>query len=387
MIDTLRAGGAEQLVLTTVKHLNGSGIESGVVALFPPLDLQRELERCGVPVYCLGLRGRLDFWRGAVNLARLLRRCRADIVHTHLSYANLYGRIAAFLARVPVVVTSLHFCEYSNENLRRPTVRLRILADRLTGRRMNSLFIAVSNAVRDDYRRHLGLEEIEVLHNYVDIQEFVPPSREARQRMRGALGLADDDFVVVTVGRLHPEKGQEYVVRAMPQVQAAIPRARLLLVGEGPDEARLRAIAAEEGLADVMTFLGSRRDIGKVLAASDVFVFPSIVEALGIALLEAMATGRPVVASGREGILEIVDHGENGLLVEPGDSGQLALAVIRLYENPTLAASLAARARETVAKRFSTEVGIPRIEAIYRRLAARDGADIATRRDLPKGAA
>jgi glycosyltransferase involved in cell wall biosynthesis len=371
VIDTLRPGGAEQLLLTNVRHLPKSRFESVVVALFPPLDLQAELAQCGVRVHCLGMRGRLDWWRGVVGLARLLRRHRIDAVHTHLACANIYGRLAAWLARVPAVVTTLHFCEYSNMDTARLRSRIRLAVDRVTSQRINSLFLAVSRAVMEDYRPFLRMQNVEVLYNSVDPDEFAPASDDVRQAARRALSLGERDFVLINVARLHREKGQEYLIRAMRGLSPSIPRARLVLVGDGPAEEYFRSVAREEGLKDEVTLLGSRRDIARLLAAADLFVFPSVAEGLGIALLEAMAMGKPVLATRVEGIKEVLEDGVNGLLVEPRDPSALAEAVLKLHADPMLRQALGAQARATVIERFSTGVGVRRLEAIYAGLAGR----------------
>ncbi|MBI5570932.1 MAG: glycosyltransferase [Desulfomonile tiedjei] len=369
VIDTLRPGGAEQMLLTNVRHLPKSRFESVVVALFPPLDLKADLMQCDVPVHCLGMRGRLDWRRGVLGLARLLRDERIDIVHTHLSCANIYGRIAAWLARVPVVVTTLHFCEYSNMDMARLRSRIRLAVDRFTSQRINSLFLAVSTAVMEDYRSFLRIQRVEVLYNSVDPDVFAPPSDVMRQAARRALALDEQDFVLINVARLHREKGQEYLIRATRGLIPSIPRIRLFLVGDGPAEEYFRTVAREEGLKDEVTLLGSRRDIVRVLAAADLFVFPSVAEGLGIALLEAMAMEKPVVATRAEGIKEVLEDGANGLLVEPCDPSALAEVVRKLHADPILRKTLGAKARATVVERFSTGVGVRRLEAIYAGLA------------------
>jgi len=370
LIETLGPGGAEHLLHTTIKHLNPDRFQSVVVALSPPLDLRKDLERVGVPVHCLNMRGHFDWRRGVLALNRLLRSYRIQMIHTHLFYANFYGRIASLFASVPVVVSSLHNADYSNENKRSFGFILRKLADILTARLINSLFIAVSEAVREDYRRHFGLKNIEVLYNWIDIEELVAQDREASGQVKSEFGFAIGDFVLINVAKLRQEqKGQQYLIQAMCEIKAVIPQARLLLVGDGPDRAALQELSRSLGLEGFVVFAGKRRDIAQLLAMADIFVFPSVYEGFGIALVEAMAMGKSVIASRVEGILEIVTHEISGLLIEPHSSKEIANAAIRLYRDSPLKARLEERAKKTAFERFSAKTGISRLEGIYTSLA------------------
>jgi glycosyltransferase involved in cell wall biosynthesis len=304
--------------------------------------------------------------RSVVALVGLLRRYRVDVVHTHLFFANVCGRLAAWAGGVPAVVTSVHNADYANEDTGRWRFKLRKLSDMMTAQWMNSAVLAVSEAVREDCRRHLGLRNVEVLHNWIDADEFTAVDEEAMLAARREFGFSRDDWVLINVAKLRrQQKGQQYLIHAMPEIAAVIPRARLLLVGEGPDGTPLQELARNLGLEGIIVFAGQRRDIPDLLAMADVFVFPSVYEGFGIALVEAMAMAKPVVASRLEGILEIVTDGVDGLLVEPRSPQAIARAVIRLYNDGALTARLGAAASRTVRERFSVKVGISRLETIY----------------------
>ncbi len=365
VVDSLRPGGAERLIVTTVKHLDRGRFTPVVVALAPPLDLRDELVQLGVMVEHLGMRGPLDVRRGVFALARVLRRHGADIVHTHLRFANVHGRLAAALARAPHVVTSLHHLDYTHWPARGWRGRLWKTIDRLTARTINDAFIAVSSAVREDYRRHFGLREVALIHNYVEARPDVTVDADAAARGRREFGWSADDFVLLDVARLAPEKGQRDLVQALPRILAEVPEARLLLAGDGPDREPLRRRAAELGVATRVAFAGDRHDVDALLAMADVFVFPSVAEGLGIALMEAMRAGRPVVSCAVDGIPEVVSDGVDGLLVPPARPEALADAIVRLHRDPELRQRLAARGRETVAARFVAEGGVARLESFY----------------------
>jgi glycosyltransferase involved in cell wall biosynthesis len=151
----------------------------------------------------------------------------------------------------------------------------------------------------------------------------------------------------------------------MCEIKAMIPQARLLLVGDGPDRENLEGLSRSLGLEGIVVFAGQRRDIARLLAMADLFVFPSVYEGFGIALVEAMAMGKPVVASRVEGILEIVTHEVSGLLIEPHSPQEIVNAVIRLHRDSSLRERLGEQARKTSLERFGVKAGISRLEAIY----------------------
>jgi glycosyltransferase involved in cell wall biosynthesis len=370
VIDALSRGGAERLVLTTVTHLDASRYESVVVVLSPLLALRPEFEALGVPVHEAFFGRPVDSLRVVARLVGLMRRYRPDIVHTHLPWANALGRVASAIARVPRVVTTLHATEHAHWSPVSWRARLRKIVDRFGARHINAAIVAVSSAVRDDYRTYLGLDNVHVIYNYVDPAAFMPLSRVEIEDGRGALGWIPDDFVLVSVGRLSWEKGQASLIRALPEIAAAVPNVRLLVVGVGPQLEQLQQLAAELGVAGRVAFTGSRPFVERLLGLADVFVFPSLSEGLGIALLEAMAMGLPVVASSTEGIMEVATDGADALLVPPGEPAAIAAAVVRLHADRAFACRLGEQARKTVAARFSVDRGVSRLDDLYQRLVA-----------------
>lgn len=368
LIDTLRPGGAERLIVTTVAHLDPGRFTAVVVALAKPLDLQDELERLGITVHHLDLKNRRQWWRGVRDVARLLARHRVDILHTHLRFSNVYGRLAALIAGTPAVVTSLHHLDYTYWPATRWRQRGWKALDRATARFVNKGFIAVSAAVRDDYTHHFGIAGIDVLHNYLDVAGFAPTIGADPGERRAEFGWSNKDFVLVTVARLAREKGQRHLLHAMAAVVRSVPEVRLLLVGEGPDEGDLRRLVAGLGLEGAVAFAGNRSDVPALLAMADVFVFPSVSEGLGIAVMEAMAAARPVVASRADGIQELVTDGADGLLVPPANPEALAHAVVALHGDPERRRRLGEAARRTAIERFDARAGVRRLEAFYTRL-------------------
>jgi glycosyltransferase involved in cell wall biosynthesis len=371
VIESLRPGGAEALLLTSLRHLDRERIASEVVALWAPLDIAPDIEALGIPVHCLGLTGRAQWWRAIPQLIALCRRLRPDIVHTHLRWGNLYGRLAAAGGGVPAIVSTLHNLDYSFWPPRTWRSKLVHAVDAISARRLGTRFVAVSAAVREDYHACLGIDvdRVEVIHNYV---ENLGPAaaRATSAEVRAEFGWTLKDFVLLTIGRLAPEKAQAHIVAAMPAILAAMPEARLLIVGDGPEESQLRAQIRQLRLEDVVSLPGMRRDVPRLLGAADLFVFPSIAEGFGMAAVEAMAAEVPVIVSRARALAEVVDDEVTGLVVSTEIPHVFTAAVLRLHGDASLRRRLATQARAAVLTRFTVDTGVRRLEAFYEGLRA-----------------
>ncbi len=215
---------------------------------------------------------------------------------------------------------------------------------------------------------------ISVLYNGVDISHFTPVPGIGCD-VRRELGLRCEDLVVGTVGRLSPEKGGvDLLIRAVKSLCLEYPHARLLIVGDGPMRPELEKVAAHTGL-DAL-FAGTRNDIPRLLSAMDIFVLPSLREAMPIALLEAMAMRLPVVATLVGGVPEIVEDGKTGLLVPPDDESVLALALNKLASSPKLMSELAAAGQKHVQLNFTLDSMVAHVEQLYETLMAEKAVDV-----------
>ena len=292
---------------------------------------------------------------GMLRLARLLRRERADLVHTHtLAAANTLARLAGRLARVPVV-SHLHI-----ENHFRPTTRFLLAGLDNATARLAAALVAVSEDTRRAYERQGYPRRIRVVYNGVD------PSPADANGLREELRIPDDAPLVVEVGRLADVKGQRELLEAV----ADLPSARAVFVGDdlerGGEYAReLERHAAELGVSDRVVFAGQRDDAARVLAAADVLALPSWTEGLPLVVLEAMAQGRPVVATPVGGTPELVADGETGLLVPPRDPRALADALTRILRDPELRRRMGEAGRRRVEERFSAARMAQEVLAIY----------------------
>jgi glycosyltransferase involved in cell wall biosynthesis len=298
---------------------------------------------------------------------------RPDVVHCWLLFANLVGSIAARLVGVPLVITSIRNIQsqvvynYYHEprwqrTLERATVPL------ATG------IIANSASVALDYRTFAGApaEKVITVPNGVDGNALSPITPGERGKLRRTLGLNDGDLVVGTVARLAKEKDFETFLRAIEIARRRLPL-RVIIAGEGPLRAHLESFAADRGLADVVQFLGGRKDVVALIQCYDVFLLTSIIEGMPNVVMESQLLGVPVVATKAGGTVDLIRDGETGLLAPVGDHEQLASGIVRLFTETGLRDRISLRARDQIRNNYTVEQFVARTEDVYRRLTSKDG--------------
>jgi glycosyltransferase involved in cell wall biosynthesis len=365
LIDKLQRAGAQVHLDQLTRHLDPGEFSVAVCCLMRGGPVAEGMRERGLPVDVLGLTTIYGprAWLALAKLARRLRRHRVNIVHTYLISANIFGTLAARLARGPAVVTTRRDVGISRN------WRLRLaeewvinpLADRVT---VNSE--AVAEAARRE--RNLGEDKLTLIPNGVDVGAL-DPARYPRDAIRREWGLGPDDLGVGAVGHLSPVKGHADLVDAAVRVCTEQPRTRFFLIGDGPLRHALEARARSLGIGDRVTITGVREDVARCVAMLDVVVLPSHSEGMSNALLEAMALGRPVVATHVAGNAELVQDGVSGRLVAVGAPEALAKAVLNLLADPETARRLGCEARRQVADRFPLERVVARHQALYRSLA------------------
>jgi glycosyltransferase involved in cell wall biosynthesis len=304
-----------------------------------------------------------------------MRAGQYDLVHTHLTFANVYGRLAARVVGLPAT-TTFHNTDYEPEVMVETAVRPWKLAPYRLAERLTAVrgwpVVAVSQFVADSVHRRLGYarDAIEVIYNGIAPASWQEVSDADRAAARHALGVPVDAQVVLQVGRLSAQKGQLQTLEAARRLRDRR-RMRFILVGDGPLRAELEAAIAAAELGASVSLAGGRADVRTFLSAADLFVFPSRHEGLGIAVLEAMAAGLAVVACRTGPLPEIVTDGETGVLVPSGDVDALARAVDGLLSDPARARAMGRRGREEVIRRFSIATAALRHAAFYTRVLGR----------------
>jgi glycosyltransferase involved in cell wall biosynthesis len=369
VVDHLQFGGVQTHLVQLLSRLDRRRFAPAVCALKAHGELRPAVEQMGVPVLDGGL-GRSLMGPGGVRvvvrLARLFRAYHVDVAHAYLFHPNVLAPIAARLAGVRGTVVSKRSLDRYPSLLPRYAVKLgNALAARVM---VNADAIGQFVAAEEGCPRG----KMVLIPNGVREEALRPPGD--RYAKRRELGLPPEAPVVGAVSRLAWKKGIRHLLEATPRILEAVPDARVVIAGDGPLRAELEAQAAALGVRDRVLFLGSRPDTIEVIAAFDVFVLPSVVEGMSNALLEAMAVGRPAIATDVGGNPEVVVDGETGLIVPASDPHQLAASIQKLLEAPEMAAEMGAAGRRRVIERYQIDAMTRRIEELYDSLLAGNAA-------------
>ncbi|MFY9572174.1 MAG: glycosyltransferase [Blastocatellia bacterium] len=335
--------------------------------------LRDYMESQGVRCFSCDCRFRSEYPRGLIKLARFLRRERVDILHTHLFEPSVIGLHAGGLAATPLRVMTRPYSDYHTRVQKKWHVRM---DQRCT--RLSDAIIAVSRhtAVHMIETEGAPSNKVHVVLNGIDFERVELSGPDARERVRRE-NADDDAYLLLIVARLHPEKGHHYLFEALPEVRRRVNRpVRLLVAGTGPFDSAYKEEVRALGCEDIVSFLGFRKDSADLMAAADLLILPSVAEAFGLVLAEAIYLGTPVIATRAGGIPEIVDDGVDGVLVAPADTKALADAIVDLLNNPEKRRRLAGAGREKITASFRFQEMVGSYEAVYAKLSSR----------LPEGA-
>jgi glycosyltransferase involved in cell wall biosynthesis len=352
----LTTGGTQRHLQMVLPRLDPGRFHVSLHPLRGGGEVEAEIRACGIPVAPLDLGGHLRNAAAVVRAARMLRGAGVQIVHGYGWRPAFFATLVGPLARIPLVLASKRSLTGADSRALR--------AWRIIGRRVDTILVN-AEALREE-GESLGIRaRWTLIPNGIDVERFRNPP--AASDARAALGLDPHRPVVGTVGRLEARKGHDdFLAAAHAMLERANGlRPQILIVGDGPWRERLARQASELGLAESVRFTGSLADVRGSLAAMDVFVLPSRAEGMSNALLEAMAAGRPVVATAVGGTREVFDGDRTGVLVPPGDARALAAEVLRLLTDREEAARLAAAGQRWIAEKFSMSASIGRLEALY----------------------
>jgi glycosyltransferase involved in cell wall biosynthesis len=339
VIDEAGIGGGQKHLYWLAKYLDKKIFEL-IVVCGGEGCLSRQLSVLGID--CISLPKRLGlsmFWK----LRRAVKRVCPDIVHTHGTTAGVWGRLAAWKISRPYLVHSLHGIHYLNYpgSLRK---FLGIISEKLLSR-FTERIICVSES---DQKQGLAYKlfspkQAKVIHNGVETKDSVEESKV--RQVKEELKLDGNQIVVGTVGRLKREKGHIYLLAAAYLLKESLPQARFVIVGDGPLKDFLLAQTSKLQLEERVLFVGAREDVAALIQTFDIFVLPSLWEAFGMVLIEAMSQAKPVIATKVGGIVEIVEDQVNGLLIPARDPNKLAESILFLSENPNKRTHLGRKAR------------------------------------------
>jgi len=367
LIDSLEFGGAESALYYLAHHVAVTKSDEclmDVAVLYGRGYFGNQLEAEGVHVYDLAMRRKYDVVR-LLDLVRLLRTTPYQIVHTHLFPANWFGAWVSSFVPGTVFVTTEH--SVWNRRRRWPVLRL---MERFVYSRYRSI-IAVSEAVRQQLLQWLP----EVASKTVIIPNALPLLNHDEIQARhpnnhtslGNLPIRNHNRLVLFIGGLRYPKGVDVLIDALP-VMFAKANCDVWIVGDGPLRLQLETQVEASGLRERVSFLGFREDVFDLLRVADVVVMPSRWEGLPMTLLEAMAMGRPVVASAVGGIPELIRHGETGWLVPPEDARALAETLTYVLDNADVARQVGERARGSIGENYAIEVVAQHTLDFYRDL-------------------
>lgn len=373
VINGLGTGGAERSLAELLPRLGRNSVDPTIVCLNRREEgVERAVQAHGIDVRFV-TDGRLPSRIKQVH--RIIRQMQPDIVHTTIFEADIVGRLAAVGTRTHVLTTLVN-TPYDPVRLRDPNVNRRTLEavrrlDAFTARHLTDHFHAITHAVKEAGVRDLGVspDKVTVVERGRDPARLGNPDPERRRRARQELGVWDDDTVLVNVGRQEFQKGQHYLLQAMETLSRRHPRLVLLIAGRtGQATPDIQRLCSERNLGDRVRLLGHRDDLPEILAASDVFVFPSLYEGLGGSLLEAMALGLPIVASDLPALRELLQDGVGGRLVPAASAEALIETIDELLTYPDKARQYGSRNRAVFEDRFTLDRSDERMMELYERL-------------------
>jgi glycosyltransferase involved in cell wall biosynthesis len=380
VIGGLNRGGAEMVVVNLCNHVDPASFHLRVCTLMDSVPMAQRIRRPdGIKVLTCGRAPGRPQVRNTIRSTRrfreVVRAFRPDIVHSHLYAINAPLQwIAAAGTSCRHVITFHSVDKYRARRGHAPSAVFR-WCESSTVRLCSARVIAVSGTVADTLQSRLSIPSgrIRVIYNGVDTETLSRSRQPASDATRRGLGLSPDDLLVVHVARFYAVKDHRTLLTAWPRVVTDVPRATLLLAGDGPLRREMESLCASLKIADSVRFLGARDDVPALLACSDVGVMPSLSEGMPVAAVEMLSMQLPLLASDIGAFREVVDPPRAGWVVPPGKPALLAEALARLLADPGLRAELGAAGRRRTVEMFSVGALARRHEELYRELATAGG--------------
>ena len=363
----------------TMRGMKGNRYES-VLACAPGGSLIDLVRRHGMKVQTFPslvqpLHPLKDF-KAILDLTGHLMSGDYQVVHTHNSKAGFIGRLSGKLARVPVIVHTVHgFAFHDQEPLWRRSLFRNL--ERLASHWCDQMIFISQPLI--DWAVAEGItcrKKTARIYSGIEMDRFSPVSEEEKNSLRAKWGLREEDAVIGMVSKLWEGKGHAFLIRAFKEIKKEMPEARLVIVGEGYLMESLKAQVSRMGLLESVTFTGFLEDVPQIIATFDVAVLPSYFEGMGRVLLEAMAMEKPVVGTRVGGIPDLIEQGLNGYLVSPGNEKELTSAILKILNDDDLALAMGRAGRRKMTERYSAESMVRSIEEVYRELLKKKGVTV-----------
>ena len=356
----MNIGGITNYVFELSRALKYKGVDTIVASSGG--DLEGSLDKIGIPHERLNISTKFEFspkvFMAAFAIKRIAEKEGVDIIHAHTRVSQVAAALASRMTGIPMVTTCHGYFKK----------RLRSVIDT-----WGDKVIAISAAVYEHLKEDLGVkdERIELVYSGIDIYKFSKEFSDAEiANTKKYLGLSGK-VVIGIIGRISPVKGQKFFVQAMAEVLKKRPDVAGLVVGNGPDGPSIKSLAMALGIDDRISFVDSMLDTRQALSVIDIFIFPSVKEGLGIALLEALAAAKPCIASRTGGIENIIKDRSSGILVGVGDSGAIAAAALELLSDEDLRIRMGQNGRRLVQSRFTLDRMADDIIKVYKGLKAK----------------
>jgi glycosyltransferase involved in cell wall biosynthesis len=366
----MATGGAQHVLLTQATWFKRHGYRVSVAFFYDKEDIRAEwTERHSVEIVDLrawrpeagGLSNLRQLVCGCYRLFQLMRRERFDVVETFTHHANLLGLPIAWLAGVPKRIATHHG---------RPEMPswLETLHSYLANTRIVTQVVVVSKHLREEASEveHIRADKVSVILNGIPDHDATTDLRSAARRIRSELAVPDTGHLILSVGRLVPEKGHQYLIEALPSVIEQFPDTIVAIAGDGPLREPLQRRIDELGLEEVALLLGTRSDVSSLLAAADLLAHPSVREGLPLAMLEALSMGVAIVASTFDGALGLLEHERTALLAPTRDSQAFSAALVAGLASPQLRRRLSRAGAELIKRRFSMTAMCQSYDQLFR---------------------
>jgi glycosyltransferase involved in cell wall biosynthesis len=320
------------------------------------------LKKLGIPVDLMGI-DRLRDVTAIPRLINYLRRHKADLVHTQLEFSNTLGTLSAKILGLPTIST-IHTLDTSKPGSKKEQ-HLKLMWWVL--RKFNDRVLCVSEGARQHYIKISAdnPKKVLTLYNGIDLSPYSKIDSKQKNQERHKLGLPINSMILTTVSFLRQPKGIQFMLQSLPEILKQAPNTHYLIVGDGNYRNDLEVMVTQNNLSNHVTFLGFREDIPYILSLSDIFVLPSLDEALPTVLAEAMAAGLPLIGTKVGGVPEMLVDGENGFLIPPSNSLELAKACIKLLNSTEKIDDFGVAGHELVNNKFNIQVQVQKLEAQY----------------------